>query len=121
MLTKKILLAAALGVLACLVLAAAPQRETTHFSLTGALKPLAGGSYLFSATITDLQSGKAVSAPQLRFANGDTAAVTIESGGEEALKLTVTADKASGRAMVDLVELRGAASTTLSRLDLQLQ
>jgi hypothetical protein len=126
MLTKKILLVAALGVVMCVALAAAfqaprPEAMQTPVGLTGTLKPLSGGNFMFSATITDLRSGEAIAAPQLRFASGDSAAVKIESNGGEALELTVTADRARNRATVELVELHGAVSTTLSRLDLQLQ
>ena len=93
----------------------------TPKGLTGTLKPLSDGTFTFSATITDLRSGEALSAPQLHFASGETAAVTIERNSQDVLKLTVAADKAMAKATVELVEQHGSASVTLSRLDFQLQ
>lgn len=110
-----------LGLAAGLAFAAASGRPApTARGLAGSLSRLPDGGFLFDATITELASGEVVARPQLRFANGDTAAVSIDAGGR-ILELKVSADDARDAATVDLAEIQGGDRVTLSRLDLKLR
>jgi hypothetical protein len=91
--------------------------------LSGTLRPLPDGSYLFAGTFTDLRTGRTLSAPQLRFESGATATTTIADANSDsdALSLTVSADKATNSAIVELSWRRNGQASVLNRLDLRLR
>jgi hypothetical protein len=123
---KNPLSAAAAVVLFCALgyAAAVPASESGAFSsigLSGTLRPLPDGSYLFAAAFTDLRTGRTLSAPQLHFESGSTATTAIADVDSDGLSLTVSADKSKDAATVELSRRRNGQVSVLNRLDLRLQ
>lgn len=115
---------AGLGLLSVFVLApvqsAVREQATTPIGFAGVLAASPDGTFLFSGTITDLASGEILAQPQLRFASGGNAELSI-ADGERTLKLVVAADRGKATATIGLLELLGGATVTLSRLELRLR
>lgn len=118
---------AAVGAVVCLLAAfvyAAGTRvnaDDSPIGLEGVLKPIPDGGYLFSGTITDLNTGETVAAPQLRFASGDRASVTLRREGQTPLVLTAEADGAQRTAVIDLRRMRESRPIRVSRLEVRLR
>jgi len=124
---SKRVLPAAVGAVLCLLAAfvyAAGTRadaDDSPIGLEGVLKPLPEGGYLFSGTITELNTGETLAAPQLRFASGDRASVTIRQEGQTPLVLTAEADGAQRTAVIDLRRMREGGPIRVSRLEVHLR
>lgn len=124
---SKRVLPAAVGAVLCLLAAfvyAAGTRadaDDSPIGLEGVLKPLPEGGYLFSGTITELNTGETLAAPQLRFASGDRASVTIRQEGQTPLVLTAEADGAQRTAVIDLSRMREGRPVRVSRLEVHLR
>ena len=118
---------AAVGAVLCLLAAfvyAAGTRtnaDDSPIGIEGVLKPLPDGGYLFSGTITELHTGETLAAPQLRFASGDRASVTLRREGQAPLVLAAEADGAQRTAVIDLSRMREGRPVRVSRLEVHLR